>query len=251
MPMPSFRNYYRRHIGRVMFRKLVPISGKRPIISFTFDDFPRSALLAGGKILAERGFAGTYYAALGLMGSEGPSGPLFVAQDLADLLAAGHELGCHTYSHCDSWNTPSRVFEQSVIQNRAALELLIPSAKFRSFSYPLSEPRALSKLRISQYFQCCRAGGQKFNAGTADLARLSAYFLEKSRDNIAAIKDMIDRNRQAHGWLIFATHDVAENPSPYGCTPEFFDEVVSYAGFSGSTILPVAEALKTLNHAEK
>jgi peptidoglycan/xylan/chitin deacetylase (PgdA/CDA1 family) len=33
-----------------------------PVISFTFDDFPRSALVKAGAILRERGLAGTYYA---------------------------------------------------------------------------------------------------------------------------------------------------------------------------------------------
>ena len=242
----GFGNYYRRHIGRVLFRRPVSINSKQPLISFTFDDFPRSALLCGGDILARHGLAGTYYVSLGLLGGDSPSGPICTTEDLHSLLAQGHELGCHTYSHCNSWDTPSRDFEQSVIENRTALERLIPGAKFRSFSYPLSEPRAMSKLRISRYFQSCRAGAQKFNTGTADRARLSAYFLEKSRDNMPAVKDMIDRNRQARGWLIFATHDVAENPSPYGCTPAFFADVVDYAIASGAAVLPVTDALDNL-----
>ena len=41
-----------------------------------------------------------------------------------------------------------------------------------------------------------RGGGQKFNIGTIDLNQLSAYFLEKSRNNLQAVKDIIDRNRQ-------------------------------------------------------
>ena len=36
-----------------------------------------------------------------------------------------------------------------------------------------------------------------------------------------------------------ATHDVDDNPSPYGCTPGFFEEIVRYAVNSGAVILPV------------
>jgi len=235
-----------RNIGRVMFRKPVAIRTEFPLISFTFDDFPRSALLAGGKILALHRLAGTYYTALGLLGTEGPSGPLFVADDLTALLGQGHELGCHTYSHCHSWDTGPTAFEDSIIQNRSALRELVPGADFKSFSYPISEPRPFSKRNAARHFLCCRGGGQTFNAGTADLNRLAAYFLEKSRDNMQAVRKVIDENRQARGWLIFATHDISDNPSPYGCTPGFFEEVVEYAIGSGASVLPVAEALKVL-----
>jgi hypothetical protein len=93
---------------------------------------------------------------------------------------------------------------------------------------------------------CCRGGGQTFNSGTADLNYLSAYFLEKTRNNSRAAKDMIDLNKQARGWLILATHDICEQPSPYGCTPAFFSDIVQYAVNSGARILPVMQALDAL-----
>lgn len=243
------QNYYKRNIGRVLFKKPFPVHPERPIVSFTFDDFPRSALLAGGKILADRGLAGTYYTSFSLLGTDGPSGPHFTREDLTELLAQGHELGCHTFTHCHSWDTPSQAFEDSVLRNRGALAELLPGTEFKSFSYPLSEPRALSKRKISRYFQSCRAGGQTFNSGIADLARLSAYFLEKSRDNMPAVRDLIGRNRDARGWLIFATHDVAESPSPYGCTPQFFADVIDAALRSGAAILTVNAAVESIQAA--
>jgi hypothetical protein len=242
------RNYYRRNIGRVLFRQAVTIDSDLPLISFTFDDFPRTALLGGGSILARRGLAGTYYVSLGLLDKESPSGPICTVDDLRALLAEGHELGCHTYSHCNAWDTASEAFEDSVLKNRAELAKLIPGAAFKSFSYPLSEPRALSKLKTARHFLSCRGGGQKFNSGKADLAKLSAFFLEKSRDNMKAVRDLIDQNRKARGWLIFATHDVCEDPSPYGCTPQFFEDVVQHAIGSGARILPVVEAAKALSN---
>lgn len=233
-----------------MFRKPVAINLDRPLISFTFDDFPRSALLEGGSILTRNRLAGTYYTSLGLLGTQGPSGPLFTLNDLIALLAQGHELGCHTYAHCHSWETDADAFEQSVIQNRSALRELVSGAEFKSFSFPLSEPRPLTKRNTARHFLCCRGGGQTFNSGTADLNRLNAYFLEKSHDNMQAVRTVIDENRQARGWLIFATHDVADNPSPYGCTARFFKDVVGYAISSGASIQPVAEGLKVLGRGD-
>jgi hypothetical protein len=104
----------------------------------------------------------------------------------------------------------------------------------------------MTKSRTAKFFLCCRGGGQTFNAGTADLNQLAAFFLEKSRDRIEAVKALIDANREARGWLIFATHDVARDHSPYGCLPQFFEDVVHYAVSSGAQIVPVVTALEVL-----
>jgi glycosyltransferase involved in cell wall biosynthesis/peptidoglycan/xylan/chitin deacetylase (PgdA/CDA1 family) len=242
----KFYGYYQRKAASLAFRKPLLINSQQPLISFTFDDFPQSALLAGGAILNRFGLVGTYYVSLGLQGKREPSGQMFVLRDLATLSEQGHELGSHTYSHCNSWDTETEAFENSVIVNRAALSGLFPGAEFKSFSYPISLPRPLTKARIADYFLSCRGGGQTLNVGKADLNQLAAYFLEQSRDNIQAVKDVIDRNRQVCGWLIFATHDISETPSPYGCTPEFFEHVVQYAVSSGARILPVVQALEVL-----
>jgi peptidoglycan/xylan/chitin deacetylase (PgdA/CDA1 family) len=244
--LSKVRNYYKRNVARLRFRRLLSIQTSVPLISFTFDDFPRSALRTGGEILQRHGLAGTYYTALGLLGSEGPSGALFTAEDLQALVAQGHELGCHTFSHCHSWNTSTAEFKDSILQNQAALAQMLPGKKFASLSYPISEPRPLTKKSAGEHFRCCRAGGQTLNTGAADLNQLAAFFLEQSRDNLQRIKDLIDHNRAVQGWTIFATHDVAAAPGPYGCTPELFEAVVQYSVRSGARILPVIEALEVL-----
>ena len=97
-----------------------------------------------------------------------------------------------------------------------------------------------------------RLGGNFFSIGKhnanrraifdADLNYLRAYFLEQAGGDARAVEQTIDRNRDARGWLIFATHDVCDKPSPYGCTPEFFERAVRYAVASGALILPVVQA---------
>jgi hypothetical protein len=249
MPFQSWsklQRFYRRRSASFVFRRPLAINPQRPLISFTFDDFPRSALFVGGAILNRLGVAGTYYASLGLMGKKEASGQMFVADDLATLFAQGHELGCHTFSHCDSWETETRAFEESIIENGAALGRLHPGAEFKTFSYPISLPRPHTKARTAAHFQCCRGGGQALNAGKADLNQLSAYFLEKSGNRIQSIKEIIDRNQHVRGWLIFATHDVSDSPSPFGCVPEVFEAVAQYAIGSGALILPVVKALDVL-----
>ena len=180
------------------------------------------------------------------MGKDTPTGRIFEADDLTMLLEQGHELGCHTYSHCHSWETKPAAFEESVLENRAALRRIIPKGKFRNFSYPITLPRPMTKARITDYFLCCRGGGQALNVGKVDLNQVSAYFLEKGRHNAQAIKNLIDQNRQVRGWLIFATHDISDIPTPFGCTPDLFEQVVEYVVKSGAQILSVIKALEAL-----
>jgi len=245
-PLIRIQNRYRRDSARHFSRRPFAINTDTPLISFTFDDFPRSALLTGGAILQSFGLAGSYYASLGLIGRHEPTGPIFLPDDLKVLLEQGHELGSHTFSHCDAWDTQPDAFEDEVIRNQQALSELVPGASFKTFSYPISVPRARTKKRISKYFSCCRCGGQTFNTGNSDLNYLSAFFLEKSRDNPGIAKNLIDRNRQARGWLIFATHDICKDPTRWGCTPDYFEEIVRYAVKSGARILPVFQAYRAL-----
>src|SRR5215472_12483388 len=149
-------------------------------------------------------------------------GPMYHTEDLKELARLGHELGCHTYGHCHSWNTPPEVYERAILENRRALSEILPEVSLQTFSYPHSAPRPGVKKVALRHFLCCRGGGlrpgryihrhagggQTFNSGIADLNFLCAFFLEKSRDNPEAVKSLIGQNARARGWLILATHDV-------------------------------------------
>ena len=80
------------------------------------------------------------------------------------------------------------------------------------------------------------------NYGKADLNMLKAYPVFGDGKNISLLKAIIDRNIKKNGWLIFYTHDVVENPSSFGCTPEYLEEVVKYSLNSGAKIVTVAQA---------
>ena len=227
-------------------RRLCRLQMESPVVSFTFDDFPRSALINGGAILRDRGLDGTYYASLGLMGAKAPTGEIFKQEDLEELVRQGHELACHTFDHCDSWETAPAEFEASILRNRDAVAEHQPGLGLRSFSYPISSPRPETKRRVASHFECGRGGGQTFNAGMIDLNYLKAFFIEQSRDNFDAIKQTVDGNARAKGWLIFATHDVCDHPTRFGCSPGFFEKVVDYAIQSKATILPVFRARRLM-----
>jgi peptidoglycan/xylan/chitin deacetylase (PgdA/CDA1 family) len=255
--MVRIQNRYQRNLSIFLGRRMVNLRSPRPIISFTFDDFPKSALHEGGTILSRYGVHGTYYTSLGLMGQQMPAGVAFSADDLRQVVAEGHELGCHTFAHCHAWKTKPSIFEKSIIENKEAMAKFLPEVVLKSLSYPIDCPHPRIKRRAAKHFICCRGGGRSWNAaftaenkkrnpafniGPTDTNNLQTYFLEKSRDNPKVVKNLIDENFRVRGWLIFATHDVCLTPSPYGCNLDFFEDIVRYAVNSGSDVLPVGKA---------
>jgi hypothetical protein len=62
-------------------------------------------------------------------------------------------------------------------------------------------------------------------------------------DEAAPLEALIAENRMRKSWLIFYTHDIRPQPSPYGCTPALFESIVACAARSGSRILTVAQTL--------
>jgi peptidoglycan/xylan/chitin deacetylase (PgdA/CDA1 family) len=240
------RNKLLRTTGYMVYKRPLEFEIAKPLVSFTFDDFPRSALHVGGAILKRHGALGTYFACTGLMGKRDATGEMFVEEDLRVVLNEGHELGCHTSGHHDAMLTLSAAFERSIVANRAELARMCPGVTIRSFSYPKAEPNLGTKRAAAQHSLCCRGGGQTFNRNRADLNCLKSFFIEQSRETPERIMRLIDENRDAPGWLIFSTHDVCDRPSPYGCTPALFDEIVSYSAASGARLLTIGAARDAL-----
>lgn len=231
---------YRRILTNKFSRRIFNLTTKTPLISFSFDDAPQSAIINGGNILENYGVKGTFYMSLGLLGSHSPSGKIADLSDLYRVVGGGHELGCHTFDHKNSWETMPENFVKSILKNRTALSRILPKTSFKSFAYPICGPRPSTKKHVGKLFQCCRGGGQTYNIGKIDLNYLKSFFLdERNGHKIDTIKNLINKNIAAGGWLIFSTHDIQTNPSRYGCSIKTFDKVVEYSVKSGATLVPV------------
>jgi len=241
------RGKVRRLLAAKLGRRIAPIRSPVAIISFTFDDAPKSAFDVGGAILKDYGARATYFMSLGLLGTETEVGKIASASDLASAVEDGSELGCHTFDHLDAWHTPSSVFMDSVARNQEALHRLLPGARFTTFAYPKSGAKLSIKAALGKIFACCRGGGQTANLYSTDLNLLNACFLDR-RTGVSPefIRRLVDYTAWERGWLILATHDVAADPSPFGCTPKFLKEVVQYASRSGAILLPLGAAFATL-----
>jgi peptidoglycan/xylan/chitin deacetylase (PgdA/CDA1 family) len=240
-------NKWRRLSIDRLGRRPFTLQSDVPYVSFTFDDFPRSAYTEGGRILAEHGVRGTYFLSCGLLGQSSVSGPIASRDDLKDLLNNGHELGCHTFEHLDGTRATPAAFERSIAANRASLAETVPEADLSVFAYPLDGPVLSVKRAVGRHFAGCRGGGQSCNGRVIDLNLLKAYFFDwKNRGDIDGLRKVLAETVAMRGWLIFATHDIAATPSDYGCTPEFFSTAVQLAIESGAHVRPMIQACREL-----
>ena len=65
-------------------------------------------------------------------------------------------------------------------------------------------------------------------------------------DRLSEIRELIERNAAARGWLIFATHDVCTGPSDYGYTPDDFSRIVDLSQRSGARVLTMSQVCQQL-----
>jgi peptidoglycan/xylan/chitin deacetylase (PgdA/CDA1 family) len=210
------------------------------VVSFTFDDFPKSALTVGGRILERYDARGTYYTAMNLAGANEHLGPMFDPNDVLAAHRGGHEIACHTFTHVDCRTVPASSLTAELHQNAQALGALSSDIELSNFAYPYGSISASAKRFLSAHFSSCRGIGRGVNHEIVDLADLQAVQLYALDFDEAEMQRLIQYNKRVEGWLIFFTHDVSQNPSAYGCTPDQLERTVAFAA-AHTTILPVRD----------
>jgi len=216
----------------------------RPVVSITFDDFPRSALEIGGRILENEGVAGTFYCAFGLAGTRTPSGRVGQLADLADCAGRGHEISCHTYSHLDCAKAAPERIDDDIRRNQAvARDLGLPP--FRHFAYPFGSYSLAAKKTVMRHYASARGTVRGVNKGVVDLGLLKSVPLY-SRVGDRKLEPYFRELSSDAGWLIFYTHDVSRNPSPYGCRAEEMECVIRRAKEVGAKISPIGAVIDEL-----
>lgn len=218
------------------------LGGSTPVVSFTFDDAPVSALRNGATILENHGARGTFYLAGGMAGGASPVGTILTTDQATDLAGRGHEIGCHTFSHPNirAIGVSALASELQRNSDHIAQGLGVTPTNF-AFPYNIASPRARPVL--AKRFRSCRGGHEGINRGTVDRGYLHAVEIRQPEDYVAGLTRWVEDLVRAPGWLIFFTHDIAEAPSPYGCTPRAFEKLVSAVADAGCTIMTVDAAL--------
>ena len=220
------------------------LRNETPMVSFTFDDIPKSAATTGAGILEDHGARGTFYVSGGLVGTT--SSPHWAAVDVPDIVALhrrGHEIGCHTFSHSRACDLDAAALTAEIEQNRRYLLSADPSIKIENFAYPFGYGSFWRKHQLKAAFRSCRSIVPGVNSGAVDLQFLRAMPLIDQCIDRDGIERALDEAQNNNGWLIFYSHDVTEAPSPYGCSPALLNHALEAASRRKIPGLSMAEAL--------
>lgn len=227
---------------RVAFRR-AGMRQARPAVSFSFDDFPLSAGTTGAALLEQAGARGTYYVATGLLGTQTEHWQVAGAGMVSDLHARGHEIALHTHGHGPVPDMPVAAFEADLAANRAALAGLVPEGDRASFAYPFGLAGLRHKRRMARHARSSRSIQPGINRGTIDPDFLLAHELIDPFFSPGDIGRLFDDLAEGGGWLIFFSHDVSADPSPFGVSPGLLATALSEARSRDLDILTVGAAL--------
>ncbi len=79
-----------------------------------------------------------------------------------------------------------------------------------------------------------------------DLADLRANPIYAAQFDEKRLQRLISTAAQSRSWLIFYTHDISDDPTPWGCLPRMLKTVVRHAAESGCKMMPVRDAFQAL-----
>ena len=249
VPAGGITGKLRRIAARTLAVHPLRFELNRTIVSFTFDDFPNSAAGAGAQALERRGWRGTYYASGGFAGAETHLGPMYDADDLARLHAAGHEIACHPVAHSDSAAAGAAATDADCARNRAFLKQAGHDAPLDTFAFPYGEAAVTAKPALLRRYRALRGVRPGVNRTGADRGLLKAVPLDGGEAGLERALDWIEDAALTPGWLIFYGHDVREDHGPWGCTPDFLETVCNAVARTRFDVATVRQALDLIEAA--
>lgn len=241
-PSGGLRGWLRRDSVRRAVARPAALQPARPIVTFTFDGFPKSAARVGAALIENVGGRATFYASAAGAGQPGPSGPGFDAADVKRLLDAGHEIGCRTFSGLDCARVSVDAVFADMVRNANALAALGMDQRLISFAYPQGETTAALKAQLPSRFTSARGAAGGLASGKADLAQLRANAMSGPRA-LQRCLALLETARRKPGWVIFHAMDVGPRPSPSGVPSGLLERLCGAAFTGGMRILPMREAL--------
>jgi peptidoglycan/xylan/chitin deacetylase (PgdA/CDA1 family) len=233
-------NRLARHLCAAPFQ----LPDGRPMVSFTFDDVPKSAATVGAPMLEEYNARGTFYLSGALVGQWSGNWTGVSVDDILLLHRSGHELACHTFSHIRATDLDAATMMAEVANNRRYLRAIDPSIRLENFAYPYGLGSVVHKRLLGRAFRSSRGILRGINSGIVDLQYLRATPLIELHIDRDGIDRAFDEAVAKGGWLIFYSHDVKNAPSSYGCSPSLLRYALEAASRRNIPVLSIAEALR-------
>ncbi len=239
-----------RLLARNVPTKKLTMRNTRPLVSFTFDDAAATACTTGAALLEQLHARSTFYVSGENCGKPSPTGRLATAEQLKTLHANGHEIACHTYSHTPVVGISRQELAGDLDRNRCFLQGIVGNVPVRNFAYPYGDISFAAKRYLGERYDSCRATIPGVNADVADLGVLKCNALEQASIGRQGISHLITETVRRNGWLLFASHDVNDAPSPYGIRPDLLTFALRSALAAGCRLVTVAQALRILRGEE-
>lgn len=113
---------------------------------FLFDDFPKSAVTNGARLLECQGVTGTFYYSRSLNGRTVDEMNYYNIDDLRRLVSNGHELGCHTASHILASRYSRADILRDIEENATYLCEQFGDVRMTTFAFPFGDINLGSKI---------------------------------------------------------------------------------------------------------
>jgi peptidoglycan/xylan/chitin deacetylase (PgdA/CDA1 family) len=238
------------HAARYFRTKLFRMQNRAPIVTFTFDGVPDSAFTNGAAILEELGVFGTYYIAAGTCNTNGAHWNVISPEHVRALHDHGHEIGCQTFSYANLQKLSAGETEDECRKNHNLLRRICGDIQLTNFAYPDGHVTLRRKLQLQKRFDSCRGVVQGINVGTVDLGQLKVIELFNRSLTSEKLQKLLGETCDRNGWLIFYTHDVANRPSEFGCSPSLLRSTIETVQAMGLTCVPVRDALRLIGYPD-
>jgi peptidoglycan/xylan/chitin deacetylase (PgdA/CDA1 family) len=238
-----------RFMARNVATKKLTMCNDKPLVTFTFDDAPASACTAGAALLEQYQARGTFYISGAGCGLISPGGRLATAERLKVLCAAGHEIGCHTFSHSAVAAVGRETLAADLKRNQQFLQGIDSDIAIRNFAYPYGDLSFAAKRCVETHFDSCRSLLPGVNVGVVDLGALKSCELQNSSIGRQGIRDIIVDTAGKNGWLIFVCHDVDRQPSRFGVSPDLLEFALNAVTTARCRLVTIRGALQLLRGA--
>lgn len=215
-------------------------------VSLCFDDFPKSSAETAAPMIEQLGWRATWYVAGGYLGTTHEHyGKMFDTADLFRLIRKGHDIGCHTFDHIDCANTDADELLIQCTRNQAFLSTF-GVEEVHSFAFPFGAHDVASKKTLAPSRLALRGITPGLNFEIADFSLLRACGLQCDQKGLRRAMMELETLSQIDGWQIIFTHDVRDNPSPWGVTPADYASLLEAVQASGAEVVTVGDMVQRI-----
>ena len=217
-----------------------PTRWARPLVSLTFDDGWQSAYDQARPLLAERGFAATFYVNPATIET-----PRFMtAAELQVLHRAGHEIANHGYEDVDLTALSAGRIDSELRKGRD--ELAEAGLATDDLAAPLGRTDAQVQWYARQYFQTVRGMDAGINTRqNLDPFDLRVFYVD-DQTTPAELEQQLTEAKRSHGWLILVYHQISVggsiNSDHSTITRNAFAAQLDVIRHSGISVEPVSRA---------